>query len=144
MAVPWTEEMQALAKQLWVEGGLSAAQIGLKIGKTRSAVCGQMHRMGLSKVDPIPGVKRSTPVRVRVQGLLRKQAAKPKKVSVSHADRDAAMQLEPTGGHAALEPPGRCLFLRLDDEHCCGRPIMQGRSWCDAHRAVVFKSRTAA
>ena len=44
--LPWTPELTDLVERLWMEGK-SSNQIGRMIGKTRNAVIGKVHRMGL-------------------------------------------------------------------------------------------------
>ena len=44
----WNEERLGQLTKLWGQG-LSITQIGLKLGVTRNAVVGKVHRMGLPK-----------------------------------------------------------------------------------------------
>lgn len=48
----WTPEKVALLTQLW-NTGLSAAEIGLKLGCNKNTVIGKAHRLGLKKRRPI-------------------------------------------------------------------------------------------
>jgi hypothetical protein len=44
----WTPETKEEAKRLW-NAGLSAAEIGMRVGKTRNAVIGLVHRAGIQR-----------------------------------------------------------------------------------------------
>ena len=53
----WTTERIATLTKLW-GGGLSTREIGLRLGVTKNAVVGKVHRLGLSKRQS-PIVERS-------------------------------------------------------------------------------------
>jgi hypothetical protein len=59
----WTDEAVAELRKLWAEG-YSATSIAPKVGKTRNAVLGKLHRMN----EPTPANKRQVFVR-QVPGL---------------------------------------------------------------------------
>ena len=56
----WNEERLEQLTKLWGQG-LSITQIGLKLGVTRNAVVGKVHRMGLPKRQS-PIVRSGKPV----------------------------------------------------------------------------------
>lgn len=57
----WTPEIETLLAQLWREG-LSASQIGRRIGVTKGQVIGKVHRMHLPP-RPAPVVRSAPPER---------------------------------------------------------------------------------
>ena len=54
----WSKDLHEQLKLFWQEG-LSTAEIGKRIGKSKNAVVGKAHRLGLSRESPIKrGVER--------------------------------------------------------------------------------------
>lgn len=49
----WTPQKVIELERLWDEG-LSCSQIGAKLGATRNAIIGKVHRMGLTQRTPLP------------------------------------------------------------------------------------------
>jgi hypothetical protein len=56
MIKKWTAEQDKYLRHLWMERGLSLMQIGRRMGKTRNAIAGRIHRLGMSGLgDRLPG-----------------------------------------------------------------------------------------
>lgn len=143
----WTHEAVETLKRLWADPDLSAALIAKRLGVTRNAVLGKIHRLGLSK----PRGARSQPVRVpacrpvrRARSSRSARAAGP----ISAASRDS-------DGHPSPPEVGPGLVRRLedlprracrwplgdpkaDDFAFCGRAAERG-PYCAAHAAVAYR-----
>lgn len=116
----WTDERLEQLKALWGEG-LSITQIGLKLGVSRNAVVGKVHRMGLPK--------RQSPI-VR--------SANPK-----HDDRPiqrrraVPLTLEQWDRNTCSWPIGD---PKTDNFSFCGATVEPGRPYCSQHCAVAYTS----
>ncbi len=108
MSEEWTPLKISALIALWNEG-LSTSEIGNRLGVTKNAVVGKVHRLGLPKRNsPIP--KRPEPAKVlRFENLAPGQCAWPE------------------------GEPGTDAF------QLCGEPIVEGRPYCASHceRAYV-------
>lgn len=149
----WTDEMDERLRELAAKG-LSAKQIAvdLKIGKSRNAILGRMHRL---RLEGRTTWKQSTPARPRKP---RKPKAPPKQpnYSIYAARRAQAMPqslpsepLPPT-----IEPviPAhkRITIDKLENHHCrwpygdagnfhfCGKQKVDGLPYCEGHSQRAF------
>lgn len=135
----WTDETTQTCVELWLEGH-SSALIASKMGISRNAVIGKMHRMGLPK---------GTPGQSRIQ-INRKPGPRP--------SRPQKPRMSPITGLARLDysvdpvplpPPraddiARVSFEQLEPHHCrfipheptdgyCGLERVPGTSYCASH-----------
>jgi len=119
MAIDWTPERTNALIALWNEG-LSTAEIGRRLGVTKNAVVGKVHRLGLPK--------RQSPISV-------KPAPKPKRDVKKNSVRMEALR------------PGMCCWPEgepgTDDFHFCGQQSIPGKPYCEEHcvRAYVKSSK---
>lgn len=143
----WTEEAVETLKRLWADPDLSAALIAKRLGVTRNAVLGKIHRLGLSK----PRGARPPPARVPTpQSARRARAERPARAAgpVSALARSSV-------GPASSPEPGPGLVPRLEDlprRGChwplgdpraedfafCGRAAERG-PYCAAHAALAYR-----
>lgn len=86
----WTEEAKKELSRLW-SAGMPASEIGLKLGTTKNAVIGKVHRMGLPS-------RRSAPI---VSSRKREMLAPPALGRV-RLDADERRVLARQGGVAKL------------------------------------------
>jgi GcrA cell cycle regulator len=144
----WTEERVEALRRLWADG-LSASDIAAKVGVTRSAVCGKLARLGLTRDKAAP----------RTASRPRRAASRPKPAApgstLPRARDDTgklpALPLPPT----APEDIPRVATLDLEPHHCrwvCGDPLEVGASaplfcgarklpslpYCEAHARRAF------
>ncbi len=107
MTNDWTPERTAALIALWGEE-LSTAEIGRRLGITKNAVIGKVHRLGLPQRRPSP-------------------KAKPEPVHVLRLDAlRAGMCSWPVGD------PGDASF------HFCGEPAVAGKPYCARHCAIAY------
>jgi GcrA cell cycle regulator len=132
----WTDEAVETLRTLWVIEGISASVIAKRLGVTRNAVIGKVHRLGLSTPRG-PKVARTAAVR------------KPREVRpplrVVRTDRTAlALEVAGPGLIPHLEDLPRCGCHwpvgdpQTPDFAFCGRPASRG-PYCAAHGAVAYR-----
>jgi GcrA cell cycle regulator len=126
----WPCEQIERLKALWDEGRLSASQMAHRLGISRSAVLGKVHRMGLATHKV-------------------KQQAKPPKPAPK-----AKKQLPPAMPTLELPPPPEppfvgIVFDELTPNSCrypqgdgpfvfCGQPKQDGSSYCAHHHRICY------
>jgi len=150
------EEAYARVKELWLQGGLTASEIGQRMGKSRSAVLGIVHRMGLNR-DPASAQK--------IPKVRTPRAPKaPPKPRADHplaiAGGDARHAMNPLGAHGFHKPPKpikadaltptakpwvergprQCKwpFVVLDETFSCCAPVSGESPYCADHTAIAF------
>lgn len=159
----WTQEQSGLAAKLWVVDGLSAREISWQIpGKTRNAVIGFVHRLGLMKPKGVRPRLDLDQIRMKRNAKKRRHRAKQSHDKPFSFGRDlqAAPPKEPGQGSplpaSAPVPtlvglpngngisfldaaPGQCRWL-FEDKTCCGRQTKDiAGSWCADHYRIVFQ-----
>lgn len=158
---PFTPDDKDRIAQM-MRDGLSASQIGAQVGRSRSAICGLVHRnpalkeIGLRgeqtggrppKIVGTPhamsikasrkqgGIKGGKTAKILPQNLVAKKAARatdPKLVHRAAAAKDARMV-----PLEALEPRDGCRFIFGEPSSALyyGLP---GFPWCEGHRRLVY------
>lgn len=110
----WTEERLETLKDLWAKG-LSITQIGLKIGVSRNAVVGKVHRMGLPK--------RQSPI------------ARSSKPPMPKRRKSAPIGLTEWDRNKCCWPIGD---PKSDNFHFCGDKPEEGRPYCHHHCTIAY------
>lgn len=137
----WPDAAVEVLKDLWANGDLSAATIARRLGVTRNAVLGKVHRLGLShrRTGPKPRAPRrpGPPTRPGPRPASEpRQSAQPERSSPSAAapatevGRGLVAHLEDIpwqGCHWPIGDP------KAEDFAFCGRPTRCG-PYCHAHR----------
>jgi len=140
----WTDDAVETLTRLWRQGDLSATMIAQRLGVTRNAVLGKIHRLGLSQPRrPRPPAIAPPP-----------RPAKPRPVaSARRASASAPVRMSPQppaaigpGLVARLEhlPPGGCHWPLGDPQAAdfafCGRRAETG-PYCSAHAGMAYRGR---
>jgi len=142
----WTDAAIERLKALWAEGDLSAALIGRRLGVTRNAVLGKVHRLGLSNRRAGAASRPSRPRRVATPRTPT-PAPKVRKGPVERPPaRSASTTLVDIGPGLAVrleDIPHRGCHWPIGDPHAedfrfCGRRARLA-PYCDAHRAVAYR-----
>lgn len=133
---PWTPEVFEAMKLMWTEGK-SAAEIGRKLGFSRNAVLGKIHRHNLEKLLPRHSVPKSTvPPEHRAKrrrrvlpSLPALKAVKPLRAAPPPAAPDATRVsiLDVTGCKWAMTAAPPHLF--------CNGDRVEGRPYCAHHES---------
>jgi GcrA cell cycle regulator len=138
----WTDARVAKLTELWREG-LSASMVAARLGVSRNAIIGKVHRLGLSKSGE-HDLARPKPVRpTRPKAPRRLARAHPKpaprptpQVLVASIDLPGLVdRLEDLGAHACHFPVGD---PQAADFAFCGRLRSQG-PYCEDHRQIAYQ-----
>lgn len=130
-SVEWTPERIKVLIAHWEEG-LPTSEIGRRLGVTKNAVVGKVHRLGLKK--------RQSPI--RQSSTTSAQPKKAKKVVAPTST--AAMAVRPTGDVVRLEEltAAMCCWPEGEpgtpDFYFCGKPAVQDKPYCDDHCARAY------
>jgi GcrA cell cycle regulator len=150
---PWTEACDKRLGELWA-AGLSVAQIGREMNRSKGSVSGRVHRTDLpARPSPIKaGAKpraKAAPVLPRGRGCSVMTGATLEALGVVPAQDapppvpDAPVRLDPR--HGCSWPIGE---PRTKQFRYCDAPSLKGKSYCPAHhmQAVerVVRARTPA
>jgi len=143
--IDWTEELVARLRALWLEGH-TTAEIGRRMGITKNAVIGKVHRLQLpSRPSPIRQAGSSTPRRQTVPRV--RGPSLPPLRSVTDREPVPATQPPPMASRAppraevsppspaAARPAVAAPVRPVSQQPCCwpiGEPGTQSFRYCDA------------
>ena len=156
------EGVEEMLKGLILDG-LSGSEIAAKIGATRNAVIGKIHRTPVLR-EAMARREGHRPYAIKVN-----RPRKPRVLEISAleiaatvaAGRESNMQkmhIAPVDVAVSPFPPKEILDLRDGDcryplwrispedreRFYCAAPVVEGCSWCATHRKVVFDAKVAA
>ena len=115
----WTDEVVEQLKYLYLNEGISTVKIAEKLGFTKNAIIGKLHRMGISKSS---NTKESV-----IEDLFK--------------NKEPIKDIKPTYEQYKLQEIGRnmCIWpIGEDDFLFCGRPVSNEASYCETHMALVY------
>jgi GcrA cell cycle regulator len=135
----WTDEQIAEVKRLWTIGH-SAKQISIRVGKSRNAVIGIIHRKGFNGRQPAPRVtKPRAPKRQSPAALIVRPATTPRPERRTkpieappqpRSDKPGLLQLRSTDCKWTYGDPLQPGF------HFCGAPQVLASPYCAAHQRI--------
>jgi len=146
--VQWTKEEDDLLRKLHVELGLSASLVAEQIrGKTRNAVIGRIHRLGLPRRGQLSG-----PEQRRRVAKGRAKAVPGWVQRVDKKTQPPRLAVEPFVAPVTNETPMRT-FADLQRGEChwpigdpgteafgyCGCKSIPGQSYCENHRKRAYQ-----
>lgn len=145
----WNDEKIELLKKLWAEG-LSASAIELQLGKSRNAVIGKVHRLGLPGRDT---TKKFRQVQSGREAAKRHREAKRKAAAAKQPTAlQALFKAEPFESKPIFDVPEheRKLLDDLNERDCrfpygdgpftfCARPKVSGLPYCRQHAQVCYQ-----
>ena len=134
MAEDWTPERISTLMVLWGEG-VSTSEIGRRLGVTKNAVVGKVHRLGLPKRNsPIKAEKAEAPSPTVVATAVHLARPAPARPSAETVQMDGLR-------------PGMCRWPEgepgTENFHFCGQPIVPEKPYCAYHceRAYVKSTK---
>ena len=143
----WTDEMVAELCRLW-DKGLTANEIAKKLGVTKNAIVGKVHRLCLpARPSPIKNkaeeqneqqlVVKSEVIEENIQTSeeIVEQETVENKVEETHKNPAGIMKLVDLDSHTCRWPIGD---PRDDDFGFCGKKVRSGQTYCDEHSAMAY------
>lgn len=141
----WTDERVEELKRLHAQG-LTFQQIGDKIGTSRLAVGGKIHRLGLNRGSRAKPSTRpvSAAQRAFVTGGLWSRPPHEQPQPMPHRDRETPADVSGLVAFADLENH-HCRWPVGDPKHegfgFCGGPRVIGLPYCEAHARRAYQPR---
>lgn len=130
MNINWTPYQDDILKQHYLKKGYSAKIIGEILGKSRHSVIGRAHRLGLSmKIEDVRVVnhkKKLDKKQKEVTKKVHKKVIKTQPIKEEVVMR--TVRLIDVKENQCREIIGEPKNLK-----CCGRIIVNGKSYCDKH-----------
>ena len=132
----WTDESVEKLRQLWAQG-LTANEIAKKLGVTKNAIVGKVHRLCLTaRPSPIKS-KEAEEESPQQPDLIEKIEEKPvEEVAKPHKTEELTnIKLVDLDSHTCRWPIGD----PRDDDFCfCGKKVRSGQTYCDEHSMQAY------
>lgn len=147
LGTDWTAERVQKLKDLHADG-LSCSQIAaaMKIGITRNAVIGKLHRLGLTNTRPRPKREKvvlSQATMRKITRIVRANSNSDKMRLIEGIETETAplrcVEIEPRRLALADLQPGDCRYPEGEGPQItfCGHPQALGTSYCAPHFALT-------
>ncbi|MBQ9272027.1 MAG: global cell cycle regulator GcrA-like protein [Alphaproteobacteria bacterium] len=143
----WSEESVEKLRQMWSEG-LTANEIAKKLGVTKNAIVGKVHRLCLTaRPSPIKSKdEESSELELSVTENEKEKAIAAKQRSFSKAESEPEIckpgvniKLIDLDSHTCRWPIGD----PRDDDFCfCGKKVRTGQTYCDEHAQMAYVKAT--
>lgn len=152
----WNKELEQKLEEYWMDG-LTTSEIGAKLGFTKNAVIGKVHRLGLPKRESC--IKKSH----KSAGV---SEAENNKVAIEHKQRDRgdrrrSIVKNRIVADKSIKPACQCIHEnahegvglfeleynmchwpvgdpKSEDFHFCGHHTKEGEIYCDFHKALAY------
>jgi GcrA cell cycle regulator len=136
----WTEEHKNVLREMWGRG-IPAIDIGFEIGRSKNAVLGMAHRLGLPKhaytmkqKKPREVARKPVPIKVKAKEALPPQDVPP---IVFTSSGVSFLEVRDSQCHAIIgRDDDRFSLVRY-----CGNPVKGDESYCPFHCSVFFNPR---
>ena len=148
----WTNESVEELRRLW-DKGLTASEIAKKLGVTKNAIVGKVHRLCLkarpspikTKDEEMKQVQETVAQEVVVEAEIVEDIPVEEKVSetdstsISTSNDGNKLKLVDLDSHTCRWPLGD---PRDDDFGFCGKKVRAGQTYCDEHSAMAYVKAT--
>ena len=148
----WTDENVEKLRQLWSEG-LSANEIAKKLGVTKNAIVGKVHRLCL-KARPSPIKSKDNTENVKETSVVVEVEEQTLTVEQSVVEETEIVEEAPVYVEKKIykRSPSNVKLMELDSHTCrwpigdprdedfcfCGKRVRSGQTYCDEHSAVAY------
>jgi GcrA cell cycle regulator len=154
----WDADDDARLTLLWAEG-MSTVQIGLRIGRTKSAVIGRARRLGLlPRPSPLPGPPKPRAVQAAPRAPQTSSPEPQACIVPPHPPASgpspetlppaARTPNPPTTRPVAFSIPKTCQWIEPNCDGppwlMCGAPTVEHGPWCAEHRRRCWASNPRA
>lgn len=137
---PWDDGTIQRLGELWDEG-LSAAEIGRRLGVSKNAVVGKARRLGLPERES--PIKRGVPAAPKQAPRKRRVATLPKLASVAVVSREPAPPPAPIIVPRLVSHRSPCQWPFGEpgtrEFRFCGSPQKLGSPYCADHHKVAYR-----
>ena len=142
----WTDESVEQLRQMWAQG-LTANEIAKKLGVTKNAIVGKVHRLCLTaRPSPIKS-KESEPeadifeVETTTKDTVASDVSQnmTQSVATPAEKKSGNIKLVDLDSHTCRWPLGD---PREDDFCFCGKKVRMGQTYCDEHSQLAYVKAT--
>lgn len=143
----WTDESVEELRRLW-DKGLTANEIAKKLGVTKNAIVGKVHRLCLkARPSPIKNKnEEAVDTQLEMEGVLTEEKVETEDFEVVECEEVATevdsasvkkdkVKLIELDSHTCRWPIGD---PRDDDFGFCGKKVRAGQTYCDEHSAIAY------
>ena len=148
----WTNESVEELRRLW-DKGLTASEIAKKLGVTKNAIVGKVHRLCLkarpspikTKDEEMKQVQETVAQKVVVEAEIveelpvEENVSETDSTSISTSNDGNKLKLVDLDSHTCRWPLGD---PRDDDFGFCGKKVRAGQTYCDEHSAMAYVKAT--
>ncbi|MBQ8481520.1 MAG: global cell cycle regulator GcrA-like protein [Alphaproteobacteria bacterium] len=142
----WTDESVEELRRLW-DKGLTASEIAKKLGVTKNAIVGKVHRLCLKA--------RPSPIKTKDEEVEQNQATVQEEIIIETESTDelpVEENIKETEIVNSVSGNGRVKLVDLDSHTCrwpvgdprdddfgfCGKKVRAGQTYCDEHSAMAY------
>ena len=141
----WSDEQVERLRKMWLEG-LTANEIAKKLGVTKNAIVGKVHRLCLqARPSPIKIKAVEEPVEqsvqisdVKIETIEENEftdVIEVKSNAVTEVCKSGNVNLVDLDSHTCRWPIGD----PRDDDFCfCGKKVKTGQTYCDEHSVMAY------
>ena len=138
----WTDESVNKLRELWAQG-LTANEIAKKLGVTKNAIVGKVHRLCLtarpSPIKPKESAVQTAPKLPLSASEVDVVESADEKSKTADKNENSNIKLVDLDSHTCRWPLGD---PRDDDFSFCGKKVRSGQTYCDEHAMMAYVKAT--
>ncbi|MBR1601587.1 MAG: global cell cycle regulator GcrA-like protein [Alphaproteobacteria bacterium] len=145
----WTNESVEELRRLW-DKGLTASEIAKKLGVTKNAIVGKVHRLCL-KARPSPIKTKEEEVELKHSESVQEEIVFVETEVVEETQIEDSVK-EKIEEDLSIDSKGRVGLVDLDSHTCrwplgdprdddfgfCGKKVRAGQTYCDEHSSIAY------